>query len=870
MTSRRMNPIADDLNPKTYEDFARVADAILRAYSRADQAFDEMRDKSITLSNGARFAGRAALQVEATLVDEGLERGWKETEWAHTWIPGASKAAPTQNDFDRLKNFCEIRRRTVARVEHLETLLKRLAFTAEVTNGVDFSHLSVWKDHAGTMEAEINDALHDATSKKPTPDYFSSKPPPKKIIVKRRKNPLADDLNPKTYDDFARVADGILASIRENRTRIHMADDVVLSNGVPIPARSADSLLATMDRMGVEAGWMHDIGFPGATSSDVPPTPTFSDVERLRNAAKRLTALNARVDDSKELIRRLARKAYENGVSFDHLTRVRYGGGPATAADAEAAAFVGISAFLQEGYPGSTYFAANRPPKPKKNPNTRMNPLADDLDPKTYKDFARVADAILAAAGSAWRAVDTIAALTLSNGVEIPANRAEQLLNRLQDDGLDAGWIDFCETFTLNLTPRQTVTPTANDVARLRNVVKLERGLTRRVGDLEKLLRRLVQRADENGVSVSHLPGWHLPLPAASVAQVAMQSLLDDEAYSTHRYFSGRPPPAPRKNPAADDLNPKTYADFARSADAILAAAGSAWKNASTAAALTLSNGMRLSPEQSRYLLARVESEGLAAGWRSYCAMHPPSPPRKGLGPPDENDIARLRNAVGLEKSLKIRAKQLGALLERVVQKAHENGVPLTHLGGWGAPNLVEDVTERALQALFLEHTYSAPDYFSQKLPWESRKNPAKVPDALNPRTARQLIEIGKSLYTRSDEMQRQAMDMRIDVRPNREHPNERLILRGYEIPKARFGDANTYTPSEMAIIQNAAKKYEFCANRAREYGDMFDNVAELAKRNGVIFDPSLPAVAAAEGVILFEKLLSGDKRTARRRLIVL
>jgi len=685
MTSRRMNPIADDLNPKTYDDFARVADGILRAYRRADQAFDEMREKSITLSNGARFAGEGALHVEVALVDEGLEKGWKETEWAHTWIPGASKAAPTQNDFDRLKNFCEMWRRTVARVEHLETLLKRLAFTAEVTNGVDFSHLFTWKDHGGTIEAEINDALHDATSKKPTPDYFSSKPPPKKIIVKRRKNPLADDLNPKTYKDFARVADGILA-----------------------------------------------------------------------------------------------------------------------------------------------------------------------------------------AAGSAWRAVDTIAALTLSNGVKIPANRAEQLLNRLQDDGLDAGWIDFCETYTLTLTPRQAGTPTMNDVARLRNVVKLERGLIRRAGDLEKLLRRLVQRADENGVSVSHLPGWHPPLPAASVAQVAMQSLLDDEAYSTHRYFSGRPPPAPRKNPAADDLNPKTYADFARSADAILAAAGSAWKNASTAAALTLSNGMRLSPEQSRYLLARVENEGLAAGWRSYCAMHPPSPPRKGLGPPDENDLARLRNAVGLEKSLKIRAKQLGTLLERVVQKAHENGVPLSHLGGWGAPNLVEDVTERALQALFLEHTYSAPDYFSQRLPWESRKNPAKVPEALNPHTARHLIEIGKSLYTRADEMQRQAMDMRIDVRPNREHPNERLILRGYEIPKARFGDANTYTPREMAIIQNAAKKYEFCANRAREYGDMFDNVAELAKRNGVIFDPSLPAVAAAEGVILFEKLLSGDKRTARRRLIVL
>lgn len=693
MTRRRMNPIADDLNPKTYDDFARVADGILRAYRRADQAFDEMRNKSITLSNGARFAGEDALHVEVTLVDEGLEKGWKETEWAHTWIPGASRAAPTQNDFDRLKNFCEMWRRTVARVEHLETLLKRLAFTAEVTNGVDFSHLFTWKDHSGTIEAEINDALHDATSKKPTPDYFASKPPPKKIIVKRRKNPLADDLNPKTYDAFARVADGILASIRENRIRIHMADDVVLSNGVPIPARFADSLLATMDRMGVEAGWMHDIGFPGATSSDVPPTPTFSDVERLRNAAKRLTALNARMDDSKELIRRLARKAHENGVSFDHLTRVRHGGGPATAVDAEAAAFVGISAFLQEGYPGSTYFAANRPPK--KNPNTRMNPLADDL-------------------------------------------------------------------------------------------------------------------------------------------------------------------------------NPKTYADFARSADGILAAAGSAWKNASTAAALTLSNGMRLSPEQSRYLLARVENEGLAAGWRSYCAMHPPSPPRKGLGPPDENDLARLRNAVGLEKSLKIRAKQLGTLLERVVQKAHENGVPLSHLGGWGAPNLVEDVTERALQALFLEHTYSAPDYFSQKFPWESRKNPAKVPEALNPRTARQLIEVGKALYTRADEMQRQAMDMRIQVRPNREHPNERLFLRGYEIPKAGIGDANTYTPSEMAIIQNAAKKYEFCANRAREYGDMFDNVAELAKQNGVVFDPTLPAVAAAEGVVLFEKLLSGDKRTARRRLIVL
>ncbi len=316
--------------------------------------------------------------------------------------------------------------------------------------------------------------------------------------------------------------------------------------------------------------------------------------------------------------------------------------------------------------------------------------------------------------------------------------------------------------------------------------------------------------------------------------------------------------PRRRRNPLADDLNPKTYADMARGADAILRAYRQVCKTHNYLECREipqLSDGRRFDGVHARYILS----------------LH--ADPMPGTRPLTQSDIMLLRHYAGALTKLEDKKVALEELLARLLTAAEENGVSLDHLHC--AKSMMPfpyDVARHVVNRVEADRTDV--DYFSSQMPETAnprrRKNPAKVPEGLNPRTGRQLVEAGLWLYEHSDKLAMQAMNMRIDVRPNREHPNETLILRGHEIPGAVRGDGSKYTADEMARIKNAAKKYEYCTARARVYEDMFAHVAELAKQNGVVFDPSLPAQAEAEGVPLFQRILYGDGPTSRRNLVVL
>lgn len=198
----------------------------------------------------------------------------------------------------------------------------------------------------------------------------------------------------------------------------------------------------------------------------------------------------------------------------------------------------------------------------------RHNPLADDLNPKTYEDFARVADKILEAYGRFAYQRATMEDLVLPDREVVSCSNA---------------------TWRAQQTDRPYHALAKNYAAKVERVERSAEGA-------EKLLRGVIARAEANNVPLGHLPRTGPgPTDADRILLAAVFEVHDDEAMHIRGYFARRTPPK-KKNPLADDLNPKTYADFAKAADKILVAHQKAKKQHDRVArkSVTLSNGLVL------------------------------------------------------------------------------------------------------------------------------------------------------------------------------------------------------------------------------------------------------------------------------------
>lgn len=489
------------------------------------------------------------------------------------------------------------------------------------------------------------------------------------------------------------------------------------------------------------------------------------------------------------------------------------------------------------------------------------NPLADDLNPKTYEDFARAADKILqsyARIRQKERALTDVVIGKVSMGASA-ARKYMGLVRTLQWSGVDRiqaiedAWREFLKQRQFVGAPPPL---TALDLNRIERLVAAEDALQDQMQDVENILHVLVDKAESNGVDVHgtlvrfYGPGRWLGVPSVD----GINHVKTRNEFQPVEFYSPAIKKNPKKkNPLDDDLNPKTYEDFARVADRILEAYARFAFQRAVIEDLVLPNG-----------------EVVASANAVWRAQQTDKPYRAVV----ENYAAKI-------KFVEQRENGAEKLLRGVIARAEANNVPLGHLPRTGpGPTDADRILLAAVFEVNDDEAVHVRRYFASRTP-PKKKNP--LVDDLNPKTGRQLAELGLKLYKASDKWRAQYFDMKLVLRPSAQFPNDSFVLHGTNILDYVDGfvsvlssnqqaalHRNDVTKDEKARIDNAYKRARYMLDQAEKLDKMFEIAARAAQQNGVQADfGRLLDAANDEGAPLFERLLSGKTRKRDPHLVL-